>query len=749
MKRSNRSRAYALLTTASLAISSLAVFPAVNTYAAETQTKSAVITLSENWSNSIDFSDVDTENGAYRTLYSDVTESGNYEFNLDDNESKILSALKAQTGDSIDSLYYATVNDITVNYSWTYASDNAEKDVSIDFAGSVGGMDSSDEWQYGQQDFGKSEQYGMNVTERSGNASIKCSDVAKSINISISYYKTIALNMALWSNDTSDKVTLKVSSVSLDISYKYENIPSVEFTYDQLKDAKYLEIIYGVPKKTECGHDASHIGDDGVSYYDSYTYCPWARINFRRFDSNGVDYAPDNWYSVGTGADSSEITFVVDMADIVSNVGALTSGDVLRFISDQSATVKNVTVFDSKPDIQLGKGKIDSMKLEESYDWDAELGSVPSGKPDILPSIQIANNANEVSFKDFSAIKIDYTLGDPDAVSGIVVTLHGWEENSVGWLPKYYAADGKSGSVIIDLSQYQDKTYHNIYVGPAAPTTAKIGDDFSPYFEITDAKILSSYSGSFTKEIPPIEIKDSAIDENRPSNPSQTVTPAQPDSKTNEEKVNDAVNDAKDNSDVKISVGKGDTKIDAKIFIDAKNKGLTLEISLKNGVTWVISSDNITDDAASVDIDVKLKTKYIPKKDVEAIANGNDSMQVSLSHNGNFGFNADLKIPVSKKYEGMAANLFHYKNGKMVPIASSIVRNSYADLPFSHASEYVIIFSEEPMIEDIASAEGAYAENGTAFEAAESGAPTAVIFTAVFTVLAAAGFIAVRKIRQK
>ncbi len=746
MKRSNRSRAYALLTTASLAISSLAVFPAVNTYAAETQTKSAVITLSENWSNSIDFSDVDTENGAYRTLYSDVTESGNYEFNPGDNESKILSALKAQTGDSIDSLYYATINDITVNYSWTYASDNAEKDVSIDFAGSVGGMDSSDEWQYGQQDLGKSGQYGMNVTERSGNASIKCSDVAKSINISISNYKTIALNMALWSNDTSDKVTLKVSSVSLDISYKYENIPSVEFTYEQLKNAKYLEITYGVPKKTECDHDAAHIGDDGQSYFDSYTYCPWAGVNVRRFNSNGVDYAPDDWQAVSTGEDKAEITTIVKISDITAMVGNLQSGDSLRFKDEY---LKSVKLIDSMPDIQLGKGKIDSMKLEESYDWDAELGSVPSGKPDILPSIQIANNANEVSFKDFSAIKIDYTLGDPDAVSGIVVTLHGWEENSVGWLPKYYAADGKSGSVIIDLSQYQDKTYHNIYVGPAAPTTAKIGDDFSPYFEITDAKILSSYSGSFTKEIPPIEIKDSAIDENRPSNPSQTVTPAQPDSKTNEEKVNDAVNDAKDNSDVKISVGKGDTKINAKIFIDAKNKGLTLEISLNNGVTWVISSDNITDDAASVDIDVKLKTKYIPKKDVEAIANGNDSMQVSLSHNGNFGFNADLKIPVSKKYEGMTANLFHYKNGKMVPIASSIVQNSYADLPFSHASEYVIVFSEEPMIEDIASAEGAYAENGTAFDAAENSAPTAVIFTAVFTVLAAAGFIAVRKIRQK
>lgn len=746
MKRSNRSRAYALLTTASLAISSLAVFPAVNTYAAETQTKSAVITLSENWSNSIDFSDVDTENGAYRTLYSDVTESGNYEFNPGDNESKILSALKAQTGDSIDSLYYATINDITVNYSWTYASDNAEKDVSIDFAGSVGGMDSSDEWQYGQQDLGKSGQYGMNVTERSGNASIKCSDVAKSINISISNYKTIALNMALWSNDTSDKVTLKVSSVSLDISYKYENIPSVEFTYEQLKNAKYLEITYGVPKKTECDHDAAHIGDDGQSYFDSYTYCPWAGVNVRRFNSNGVDYAPDDWQAVSTGEDKAEITTIVKISDITAMVGNLQSGDSLRFKDEY---LKSVKLIDSMPDIQLGKGKIDSMKLEESYDWDAELGSVPSGKPDILPSIQIANNANEVSFKDFSAIKIDYTLGDPDAVSGIVVTLHGWEENSVGWLPKYYAADGKSGSVIIDLSQYQDKTFHNIYVGPAAPTTAKIGDDFSPYFEITDAKILSSYSGSFTKEIPPIEIKDSAIDENRPSNPSQTVAPAQPDSKTNEEKVNDAVNDAKDNSDVKISVGKGDTKINAKIFIDAKNKGLTLEISLNNGVTWVISSDNITDDAASVDIDVKLKTKYIPKKDVEAIANGNDSMQVSLSHNGNFGFNADLKIPVSKKYEGMTANLFHYKNGKMVPIASSIVQNSYADLPFSHASEYVIVFSEEPMIEDIASAEGAYAENGTAFDAAESSTPTAVIFTAVFTVLAAAGFIAVRKIRQK
>lgn len=747
MKRSNRSRAYALLTTASLLISSSsAVFPAVNAYAAEAPTKNITVTLSENWSNTIDFSGVDTENGDYKTLDDDATDSGNWVFEAEKESSRIISAIKAQTGDIVN-FDDVSINDITVNYSWNYASDDAEKGIEIQFSGFAGGMDSSNNWNNAAQDFQDAEKYGLTTDKRSGSAVIKASDIAKSVEKEIVKFYTVNFNMALWSDDQSDKVTLNIPSISIDLSYNY--YPCIELTYGQLKNAKYLEVTYDASKKTECGHDASHIGDDGVSYYDSYTYCPWARINVRRFDSKGVDYAPDNRYSVGTGADSSEITFIVDMADITSNVGALTSGDVLRFFSDQSAAVKNVTVFDSMPDIQLGKGKIDSMKIEESYDWDPKLGSVPSGKPDILPSIQIANNANEVSFKDLSAIKIDYTLGDPDAVSGIVVTLHGWEENSVGWLPKYYAADGKSGSVIIDLSQYQDKTFHNIYVGPAAPTTAKIGDDFSPYFEITDAKILSSYSGSFTKEIPPIEIKDSAIDENRPSNPSQTVTPAQPDSKTNEEKVNDAVNDAKDNSDVKISVGKGDTKIDAKIFIDAKNKGLTLEITLNNGVTWVISSDNITDDAASVDIDVKLKTKYIPKKDVEAIANGNDSMQVSLSHNGNFGFNADLKIPVSKKYDGMIANLFHYYNGQMLPMASAPVKGSNVTLPFSHASEYVIVFSEKPMIEDIASAEGAYADNGTAFDAAESSAPTAVIFTAVFTVLAAAGFIAVRKIRQK
>lgn len=747
MKRSNRSRAYALLTTASLLISSSsAVFPAVNAYAAEAPTKNITVTLSENWSNTIDFSGVDTENGDYKTLDDDATDSGNWVFEAEKESSRIISAIKAQTGDIVN-FDDVSINDITVNYSWNYASDDAEKGIEIQFSGFAGGMDSSNNWNNAAQDFQDAEKYGLTTDKRSGSAVIKASDIAKSVEKEIVKFYTVNFNMALWSDDQSDKVTLNIPSISIDLSYNY--YPCIELTYGQLKNAKYLEVTYDASKKTECGHDASHIGDDGVSYYDSYTYCPWARINVRRFDSKGVDYAPDNRYSVGTGADSSEITFIVDMADITSNVGALTSGDVLRFFSDQSAAVKNVTVFDSMPDIQLGKGKIDSMKIEESYDWDPKLGSVPSGKPDILPSIQIANNANEVSFKDLSAIKIDYTLGDPDAVSGIVVTLHGWEENSVGWLPKYYAADGKSGSVIIDLSQYQDKTFHNIYVGPAAPTTAKIGDDFSPYFEITDAKILSSYSGSFTKEIPPIEIKDSAIDENRPSNPSQTVTPAQPDSKTNEEKVNDAVNDAKDNSDVKISVGKGDTKIDAKIFIDAKNKGLTLEISLNNGVTWIISSDNITDDAASVDIDVKLKTKYIPKKEVEAIANGNDSMQVSLSHNGNFGFNADLKIPVSKRYENMYANLFHYYNGQMLPMASAPVKGSNVTLPFSHASEYVIVFSEEPMIEDIASAEGAYAENSTAFDAAENSAPTAVIFTAVFTVLAAAGFIAVRKIRQK
>lgn len=46
---------------------------------------------------------------------------------------------------------------------------------------------------------------------------------------------------------------------------------------------------------------------------------------------------------------------------------------------------------------------------------------------------------------------------------------------------------------------------------------------------------------------------------------------------------------------------------------------------------------------------------------------------------------------------GKVANLFHFNNGALEFVASVTVSNGEATLPFSHASEYVIVFDEKSM----------------------------------------------------
>lgn len=65
-----------------------------------------------------------------------------------------------------------------------------------------------------------------------------------------------------------------------------------------------------------------------------------------------------------------------------------------------------------------------------------------------------------------------------------------------------------------------------------------------------------------------------------------------------------------------------------------------------------------------VDVAVEINTKNISETKVKEIAKDNDSMQISLAHNGEFGFKADISIPVDKKHNGKEANLFHYTKDK-------------------------------------------------------------------------------------
>lgn len=608
-----------------------------------------------------------TGNGGYKSLGDD---GWSFDLYMDDQGTinpGLIKAIQTANGDT-PCQWPITINDITVDYEWDFKTANDNPEVSLCM--SVGGNNTSDEWQgaYPQS----------NLSGKTGNGTINAVQLAADNGVSLAEILSMGMGIGTYTETTTDTLTLKLTSITVNVTYSPDTTKYL--TYSELQGAQYLDISFNIAKKTECSHSADnvdHIGDDGQSYYESWTYCPWAGVEIYRASSDGTRLSSS--YTVRQNSmDTSPASNRVTVSDIYAVTGALSSGERLAFSGGADAEITNIEILASVPDIELGTGSITSTVIEENYDWDAVLGSVPTGEPNLKPTIQIANNFSAQSFKDYSAIKIDYTLDDPDACSGIIVILHGWEDDSVGWMDKYYPVSGKSGSIVTYLSGLQDKTYHNIYVGPTAKPNAQIGDSFAPGFTITDAKILASYTGTASAEI---------------EDPTVYTDPVQ------------AVDESPVNSTVEVAVDENKTIINSSVFEEAKSKNLTLELTLGNGVTWTISASSVNG-AVNVDIDVKLDTTNIPQKDVAEISAGKESMQISLAHEGSFGFNANISIPVEPKHEGKKARLYHYKDdGSFEYIASAPVKNGKADLPFKHASEYVILFDEPTSTDPVAPTE--------------------------------------------
>ncbi|MCM1168009.1 MAG: hypothetical protein NC401_18660 [Ruminococcus sp.] len=166
--------------------------------------------------------------------------------------------------------------------------------------------------------------------------------------------------------------------------------------------------------------------------------------------------------------------------------------------------------------------------------------------------------------------------------------------------------------------------------------------------------------------------------------------------KTDEKPIEDIMEEVKPDTTAVIEVAPEDTTIKADVFEAAKEKNITLELTLDNGVKWEIKASTVSG-AVDVNINVELNTSNVPASSVEAVAGSRTTMQISLAHDGGFGFEANISIPVATANNGKVANLFHFNNGALEFVASATVSAGMATLPFSHASEYVIVFDERSM----------------------------------------------------
>lgn len=139
-------------------------------------------------------------------------------------------------------------------------------------------------------------------------------------------------------------------------------------------------------------------------------------------------------------------------------------------------------------------------------------------------------------------------------------------------------------------------------------------------------------------------------------------------------------------------------KIPAEIFNKAAGKDITLVFVVADSASWTVSAKTITSTiAAAIDLNVTLNTSNIPADIVSALAGNNKTMQLSLAHDGAFGFDGSLTLSVGDTYKGKYANLYYYNpttKGLEYQQAAKVTEDGKVTYGFKHASEYVIVFAD-------------------------------------------------------
>ena len=98
----------------------------------------------------------------------------------------------------------------------------------------------------------------------------------------------------------------------------------------------------------------------------------------------------------------------------------------------------------------------------------------------------------------------------------------------------------------------------------------------------------------------------------------------------------------------------GTTVVPGDIFDSIKGRDITVTFDMGGGILWSVNGKEvITDKAGDIDFSVKTETNAIPVDIVNNVTGERYSIQISLAHEGEFGFTAVLSINRSPFLSGI------------------------------------------------------------------------------------------------
>ena len=130
-----------------------------------------------------------------------------------------------------------------------------------------------------------------------------------------------------------------------------------------------------------------------------------------------------------------------------------------------------------------------------------------------------------------------------------------------------------------------------------------------------------------------------------------------------------------------------------------KEQGMEVELKVNDQASWLIDGSAIESDAPEdINLGVTFGESGIPREQLEIFTENEKYIEMSLGHEGEFGFTIVLSVKLEDTQPGQYANLFYYneEEGDFEFMCATVVGNAgNADFEFSHASDYVIIISGE------------------------------------------------------
>ena len=193
---------------------------------------------------------------------------------------------------------------------------------------------------------------------------------------------------------------------------------------------------------------------------------------------------------------------------------------------------------------------------------------------------------------------------------------------------------------------------------------------------------------------------DNPSDPSEPADPSEPTTPAGPatDNSDGWTAIEDELDAATGGDTITVDMN-GTTDVPAAVFETVAGKDVDVTFELEGGVSWTVNGQDIPEgvDLSDLDLGVTLNSDGIPVDVINTITSERDTVQMTLAHDGDFGFTMTLTAPLGAENAGYWANLYHFDEDAerlTFETAAEIDADGRVSLSLSHASQYAIVIDD-------------------------------------------------------